>query len=437
VIVRKLRIVLSAAMLVLPACSRLPQQPLTKGAKEKPKPTQPSAIGVQVNPGGPVVFRTSAAEFQVRPDGYIQAFLLKDGQELSLDDPQVGMPSESDYVVIAGKEVHFTLDFQQAQVLEAVGKTGVGKRVEIPARPLGPSGTELQRVLALEIYDRFPTILLSTVEYKNTGATELRIEKSVDQRHRLSATLADAKSEPWEMWSFHGASHDWRNNEIVQLTRKVSQPKTMGEMVKSDAGVPVAAFWTGQVGEAIGPVETIPSLATITAKVDRDGRVDTEVDFVVNTTLKPGETYSSPRSFVSVYAGDFYEPMRTWAMVLQNFVSATPPAPIEEHWRKWIGLYKQKTLSKGEFKDLYIHGKDMPEGHAVAKDGKMYYAFFAPSAAGWKGEVELRGLKLGRYRVTDGGERKSLGSVEAAANGTARMAADFKAHLLLEVSPQP
>ena len=48
-----------------------------------------------------------------------------------------------------------------------------GKRIEIPARPLGPSGTELQRVLALEVYDNFPNILLSTVEYKNTGATKM------------------------------------------------------------------------------------------------------------------------------------------------------------------------------------------------------------------------------------------------------------------------
>jgi len=37
-----------------------------------------------------------------------------------------------------------------------------------------------------------------------------------------------------------------------------------------------------------------------------------------NATLKPGETYSTPRSFVSVYAGDFYEPLHTWSSVLQK-----------------------------------------------------------------------------------------------------------------------
>src|SRR6202023_3133305 len=63
----------------------------------------------------------------------------KDGQKLALDDPHVGAPADSDFVRVGGKDVHFTLDFQQTQVNEAIGKMGAGKRVEIPGRPLGPS----------------------------------------------------------------------------------------------------------------------------------------------------------------------------------------------------------------------------------------------------------------------------------------------------------
>jgi hypothetical protein len=165
--------------LLLMACSQLPKPPLKmplKTATAKPEPTQPSTINVDVKDGGPVVLTTSAAEFQVRPDGYVQAFLLRGGQRVSLDEPVVGAPADSDFVRVRGKDVHFTLDFQQAQVREAIGKMGAGKRVEIPARPLGPSGTDLQRVLALEVYDKFPNILLSTVEDKNTGASEVAIE---------------------------------------------------------------------------------------------------------------------------------------------------------------------------------------------------------------------------------------------------------------------
>jgi len=73
--------------------------------------------------------------------------------------------------------------------------------VEIPARPLGPSGTDLQRVLALEVYDKFPNILLSTVEYKNTGASEVEIEKSVISGAGERAAC-DAKARPWEIGHF-------------------------------------------------------------------------------------------------------------------------------------------------------------------------------------------------------------------------------------------
>lgn len=745
-VARKSKIQVLATMLVvlslLTTCSKL-QKPAPQTEAAKPQPTQPSAISVDIKGGGPLTLTTRDAEFEVTPDGYIQAFLVKDGKRLTLDEPNVGAPSDSDFVRVAGKEVHFTLDFQQARVNEAIGKMGMGKRVEIPGRPLGPSGTGLEAVLALEVYDNFPNILLSAVEYKNIGATEVIIDKSVNQRRRLNARSIDAKAHPWEMWSFHGASYDWGKDDVVKLTPAFSQPNIMGEMVKGGygGGIPVIAFWTRRVGEAVGHVETIPIPAAIPAKVAADGRVNAEVDYAANIALKPGETYSTPRSFVSVFAGDFYEPLRIWSSVLQkegwelpkpsseaynvswcgwgyqenvtpaqmlgtipklkemgikwvtlddrwfdvygdwnprpdtfpgdsikkmvddfhkegmlvqiwwlplavedghgryeshkyevskivkehpewlildkngkharmtrglaalcpavpevrayhkqltekfirnwgfdgskldNIYSVpecynpahhhkspqdstnamgdiykeifqttralkpqsvtqscpcgTPPSlawlpfmdqavtadPVgavqvrrrikmykallgpesavygdhvelsamtkvgtdyiehgddfastigaggvvgtkfvwpdpgpkfkdvnltaakEEHWKKWIGLYNEKMLSKGDFRDLYVTGYDNPEGYAIAKDGKMYYAFFA--TAPWKGVVELRGLKPGRYQVLDYSEGKNLGQLDVAAGGVANLEAEFKDHLLLEVSPQP
>jgi alpha-galactosidase len=99
-------------------------------------------------------------------------------------------------------------------------------------------------------------------------------------------------------------------------------------------------------------------------------------------------------------------------------------------WKKWIGLYNQKMLSKGNFLDLYTYGYDSPEAYAIEKDGKMHYAFFAPGA--FKGEVELRGLKPGSYHVVDYVEGKELGTVQVTGNA-ARLNVEFKEHLLVEV----
>jgi alpha-galactosidase len=92
-------------------------------------------------------------------------------------------------------------------------------------------------------------------------------------------------------------------------------------------------------------------------------------------------------------------------------------------------------LSKGEFRDLYVYGYDSPEAYAIEKDGKMYYAFFAPAEKpAFQGEVELRGLKPGTYQVVDYAEGKDLGTVQAEAGNAPRLKTEFKEHLLLEVS---
>jgi alpha-galactosidase len=316
------------------ACNRIASKP-----KAKEPPSQPSAIHVESNPGGPLVLTTSAAVFEVAPSGYVQAFLLRDGKRLTLDEPKPGRPEDSDYLVHDGKEVHFVLEFDQAKILESIGKLGRGKHIEIPAHPLGLPGTNVQRTLTVEAYDDFPNLLLSTVDYKNTGTTEFSIDRAVEQQHRFSAKLADPKAEPWEMWSFQGSSYNWGNDDIYKLKRTSSQPNEFGEAVKGGygGGIPVVAFWTGTVGEAIGHVETLPLTLSIPVKVDTDSRVDAALAIPAKTTLKPGETYSTPRSFVAVYAGDFYEPLRMWSGVLQKEGWNLPKPSSEAYNVSWCG----------------------------------------------------------------------------------------------------
>ncbi|HYM11035.1 MAG TPA: alpha-galactosidase [Bryobacterales bacterium] len=101
-------------------------------------------------------------------------------------------------------------------------------------------------------------------------------------------------------------------------------------------------------------------------------------------------------------------------------------------WKKWMEIYHAKMLSRGEFRNLYVQGYDIPEGYAVEKNGKMYYAFFAPDPEQpWKGEIELRGLGTGRYHAVDYVHNQDLGSVDAA---HPRLPVAFAGSLLLEVS---
>jgi alpha-galactosidase len=103
----------------------------------------------------------------------------------------------------------------------------------------------------------------------------------------------------------------------------------------------------------------------------------------------------------------------------------------EQFFAKWIGIYKDKMLSRGEYLGaLYDIGFDKPETHAIRKDGEMYYAFYAPQ---WNGKVTLRGLGAQSYHVMDYVNGKDLGTVHGP---EAALDVRFDKHLLIEAKPE-
>jgi alpha-galactosidase len=318
--------------LILLSCSKTPPAPKAPASK-------PSDIKVDVKDGGPVIVTTTTAEFQILPSGFLQATLRQDNKRLTLDEPIVGSTGGSDSIVSQGKEFDFIPDFSQTKVLEDSGKLGRGKRVEIPARPLAPSGVPIERTLVLEAYDDFPGIALVSAVYKNVGTSAFHIDQALMQQHRFNAQQVSAKAQPYDMWSFQGSSYDWGKDDVQKLARTSSQLNIMGEAVKGGygGGIPVVAVWTASVGEAIGHVETLPWTLSMPLKVDPDGRVNASISIPVDSDLKPGESYSTPRSFVAVYSGDFYEPLRMWSSILQKEGWDIPKPSNEAYNVSWCG----------------------------------------------------------------------------------------------------
>jgi alpha-galactosidase len=122
----------------------------------------------------------------------------------------------------------------------------------------------------------------------------------------------------------------------------------------------------------------------------------------------------------------------TWPKDTDKPVESLPPGGYvltpekEALWRKWVTIYKEHMLPRGDYLGhLYDIGFDRPEGHAISKDGAMYYAFYAPS---FTGALPLRGLSAGRWRVRDLFNDTDLGTVDAAA---ATVNAKFERFLLL------
>ena len=324
---------LSVAMLAAMSCT-LSSPPVSER-------TMPSAVAVTVNPGGPVVIKTQAAEFDILPSGYIQAFLVKDGKRLTIDDPGTDRAVPGGSLRSGGKELgDFAFDFSQVKVSEAHGKIGArGKRVELTAKAAGEEGPAIEKTLAVEVYDDFPNLAVSTAAYKNAGAEDFNLDQVSEQSHRLNASLVDPQGAAYRLWSFQGSSYDWGKDDVVEISKSFHQPNLMGAMNPNGigGGIPVVAFWTATVGEAIGHIETLPLVLSLPVKVDSDGRIDASLVIDAKTTLKPGAVFSTPRSFLAVYSGDFYEPLRMYSSVLQREGWAIPKPTNEDYNMSWCG----------------------------------------------------------------------------------------------------
>ena len=102
----------------------------------------------------------------------------------------------------------------------------------------------------------------------------------------------------------------------------------------------------------------------------------------------------------------------------------------EKEWAKWVKIYTDNMLSKGIYRgELYDIGFDKPETHAISKDGKMFYAFYAPE---WDGNVEIRGLENKTYKVKDYVNNVEMGEVTGPLSS---LPVKFEHSLLIECVP--
>jgi alpha-galactosidase len=296
-------------------------------------------ISVRHSAGGPLVLTTSAAEFDLSSAGYLSAFLLRDSKRLTMDDLQsVG----GDYVVVNGHEVRdFALDLDHAISSAATGKLGrVGKRVEL----VGTSRQvpEMEERFTIEVYEDFPTLALVSAAFRNKGQKSLQLERAIVQPHLFNASLSDPQAESYSMWSFQGSSEAWGKDDVVHISKDYRRANPMQVVMRNDenqtgGGLPVVAFWTRSVGEAIGQAETVPLRLSLPVQTDANGKVSASVVIDGPGTLPPGSTYSAPTTFLAVYQGDFYKPLSLYSRMLQRQGLSLAHPSTADYAANWCG----------------------------------------------------------------------------------------------------
>jgi alpha-galactosidase len=155
--------------------------------------------------------------------------------------------------------------------------------------------------------------------------------------------------------------------------------------------------------------------------------------------MGPSAPYAGDHVELSDHGDDFASSVGVGAVVSTKFTWPVDPKPKDSFlltperelvWRKWIALYKDKMLPTGVYRgELYDIGFDKPEAHVIEKSGRLYYAFYADT---WQGDIVLRGLGSGSYRIRDYYNDRDLGTMSSDRN---RLKVTFDRFLLLEATP--
>jgi alpha-galactosidase len=155
--------------------------------------------------------------------------------------------------------------------------------------------------------------------------------------------------------------------------------------------------------------------------------------------MGPSAAFAGDHVELSDGGADFASTVGVGGIVSTKFTWPLDPKPKDSFlltperelaWRKWIALYNELQLPRGNYRgELYDIGFDKPETHVVEKSGRLYYAFYARN---FSGPVTLRGLKAGKYRVRDYFNDRPMGEVAATRNS---LQVAFDRFLLLEAIP--
>ncbi len=374
--------VLGAALLV--SCQRHGEEKSTKAVLGEAK----STVGVKLA-ADKIVIRTNAAEFQLSPAGNLTASLITANSQNTLDTNTL----DNSQLITSGKNQYpgVQLQLALAAVSPSTGKLGpIGKQIVVTGTV---PGTDLAETLTLEVYDSFPNVALVSISLRNGGKTDVQLDSVTLQRH-VFATPSSGADANQPLWTFQGSSLKWGKDEIFPMPAKFTQENPFGAQVstKDDlggvgGGIPVVAFWSHNVGEAIGHVETLPLTLSIPVQTTAKGEVEAGVNIPANTLLKAGEVFSTPRTFLTVYAGDFYQPLSLWSKVLDKEGLTRPLNNDENYAVSWCGWGYEFGVTPKQMLDTIPKLKELGIHWATLDDGWFNnYGDWQPNGVAFKGD---------------------------------------------------
>ncbi|MBI3477705.1 MAG: alpha-galactosidase [Acidobacteria bacterium] len=199
----------------------------------------------------------------------------------------------------------------------------------------GASGS-LRKILAVTIYDEFPSLAVFDVSYTNTGKSPLQVLGWSNNAYKIDA---ERNAAPIAFWSFQSASFERRPNWILPLHTGFVQQNYLG-MNASDygGGTPIIDVWRRDVGIGVGHVEPGPRLVSLPVSMPNARQAQVGVQYRHDQSLQPGDSFHTFRTFVTVHEGDYFQTLLTYRGYMSKLgfhMASTPDDGFGAIWCAW------------------------------------------------------------------------------------------------------
>ncbi len=352
------------ACLLLSGCRK------TKDAQAPQLPAATSQVVVNIS-DDKITLRTSSAEFDLTKSGLLTGLLTGVNAKDSLDSSAVA--NSQNYLCSKKGIARRHAGFVQSPGQANLGETGPHWKTHRSLRPRPRK--QFNRNAKSGYLRRVPESGSAVHRRAQFRSSDIALDWILLQRHAFLSALP-SKAEPHPLWTFAGASLKWGKDEIFPMPAKFSQENPFGAAIPTGddlgavgGGIPVVAFWNRNSGAAIGHVETLPLTLSIPVKSDASGQVEAGVRVSADRVLKPGDSFSTPRTFFTVFRGDFYKPLSLWSKVVAKEGLSQPRNNDENYAVSWCGwgyefgvTPKQMLDTIPKLKELGIHWATLDDG---------------------------------------------------------------------------
>jgi alpha-galactosidase len=282
--------------------------------------------------------------------------------------------SPNDFLVIDGLEINDFL-MNKSQLDDINNNFGVGKRLRVFGKTKVTRGEleiEIEKVLAIELYNSIPNAAVTSVDYTNLSDSTIKVDKAVSVSYTVDRKLLDPTQMSYDFSLFQGCGVDWgldyANLKIgPDYTSTNFIGVTIAHRDPPGGGIPLLDLWSKEMGMAIAHISSKPEFASMPIRTLPDGRVKYEIEEPYSQQyddiiLTKGKTFSTLKCAVIVHSLDYFDALRTYAKFLNlqgiKTFKETPETVPQAYWKTWgyeMDFKVKDIYSKlPEFKELGI-----------------------------------------------------------------------------------